>query len=242
MRQRYISHQLLHFVGRGLSEPEQFELLLKILSSGWLTHPPHDPSLSGSVGVSTAGDIADGTLVVPTVVCFCDIPRDDLDIHMSKYSRFGLALPKPYLLKRGANPVYYVAKSSRSAEDPSLTRAEQFKEKMLYVAQWGDFYLEAKEAFQASGQDSALRLVQAFEDFQTFLNFEVWSYLKMFDATLSEDDPDNFYMEREWRIVGNVQFALDDISTIVVPAEYGRPLRQSVPEYAGEVWFSDTQR
>jgi len=39
--QRYISRELTHFVGRGLPLEEQYGTFIKILSSGWITHPPH---------------------------------------------------------------------------------------------------------------------------------------------------------------------------------------------------------
>jgi hypothetical protein len=46
------------------------------------------------------------------VVCFCDIPDTDLAIHVRKYSRFGLAFKKDFLIERGACPVFYVANES----------------------------------------------------------------------------------------------------------------------------------
>jgi hypothetical protein len=40
--QRYVSVELSHFVGRGRSEPDQYDLLVNhILKPGRLTHPPH---------------------------------------------------------------------------------------------------------------------------------------------------------------------------------------------------------
>ena len=48
----------------------------------------------------------------PDVICFCDIPVSDFVIHTRKYSRFGIAFPKSYLLSKGANPVFYMANDS----------------------------------------------------------------------------------------------------------------------------------
>jgi len=41
--QRYVSHELTHFVGRGKTEEDQYDLLVnKIIKTGWLMHPPYD--------------------------------------------------------------------------------------------------------------------------------------------------------------------------------------------------------
>jgi hypothetical protein len=46
------------------------------------------------------------------VVCFCDIPEPDLAIHVTKYSKFGLAFPRGFLVEKGASPVFYIAKEA----------------------------------------------------------------------------------------------------------------------------------
>lgn len=45
------------------------------------------------------------------VVCFCDIPVGDLAFHARKYSKFGIAFTKAFLLNQGANPVFYIAEA-----------------------------------------------------------------------------------------------------------------------------------
>lgn len=49
-----------------------------------------------------------------TMLCFCDIPPVQLDIHMAKYGPFGVAFPKRFLLRHGATPVYYVPGNARN--------------------------------------------------------------------------------------------------------------------------------
>ena len=92
--QRYVSPELTHFVGRSLPEEEQYSLVLEILKTGWLTHPPHDPYISGNLTITPGARISDNKMFIPEVVCFCDIPVQELDIHVRKYSRFGLAFLK----------------------------------------------------------------------------------------------------------------------------------------------------
>ena len=61
------------------------------------------------------------------MVCFSDIPVPDLGIHMGKFSRFGLAFNKSLLIKRGANPVFYVAGNSLIKDgEHEESRAELF--------------------------------------------------------------------------------------------------------------------
>jgi hypothetical protein len=107
MVQRYVSNELTHFVGRSLqTADEQFRLLTaNILTSGKLGTLP-----DGSFQVCADGSThpTSNEMVHYPMVCFCDIPVPDLTLHMEKYSRFGLALKKAFLIPKGARPVFYV--------------------------------------------------------------------------------------------------------------------------------------
>jgi hypothetical protein len=46
-------------------------------------------------------------------------------------------------------------------------------------------------------------------------------------------------MEREWRISGNLNFALEDVHRVVIPEAYARRLRAEVPDYFGQTSFVD---
>ena len=72
-----------------------------------------------------------------------------------------------------------------------------------------------------------------------FLDFHLFCRLKFFDHSLPDDHEDNFYFEREWRIVGNLKFQLDDVQTVIFPSEYAKQFRQRVPEYFGAIRFID---
>lgn len=108
--QRYVSNELSHFVGRGQTEEVQYDILVnKILKTGWLTYPPHDISRPRSLGLDFSNLISDDKALQYEVVCFCDIPDSDLSIHVKKYSKFGLAFKKEFLIAKGTCPVFYVA-------------------------------------------------------------------------------------------------------------------------------------
>ena len=63
------------------------------------------------------------------------------------------------------------------------------------------------------------------------------SYVKAFDARRSDEDPENFYMEREWRMLGNLNFALGDVYRVLLPEDYAPHLRADIPEYVGQVIY-----
>src|SRR5919107_2054971 len=122
--QRYVSPELTHFVGKRLSsedqQDQQYSLLVDdILKAGWLMHPPFDrPPREGLsegtplVGGTPTPGVGDTEAAYWQGICFCDIPVTDLEIHMNKYSQFGLSFLKPFLVSKGANPVLYVASNS----------------------------------------------------------------------------------------------------------------------------------
>jgi hypothetical protein len=143
LNQRYVSNELSHFVGRRQSEEEQYNLLVDIiLKTGWLTHPPHhDPAKPRTLGLDLSKPISTDDMFKYQVVCFCDIPLSDLAIHTKKYSRFGLAFEKQFLIDRGACPVFYVANESpvpaQEVFSPGdfverIARAKGFVDRSLY--------------------------------------------------------------------------------------------------------------
>lgn len=208
--QRYVSPELTHFVGKELPEENQYQLLVSILVSGWLMHRPFNPGIAGNIRINTMEPASENKMYNPQVVCFCDIPSgQDLEIHMRKYSRFGIAFAKPYLIARGANPVFYVALT------PALGRGQTFDQALRRYYDGGS------------------------RDLSPFFELHIASFIKFFDPAKAEDDPDNYYMEREWRILGNLQFNLDDVYRVSLPSAYASRFRKDVAAFNGERHFSD---
>ena len=61
------------------------------------------------------------------------------------------------------------------------------------------------------------------------------AFLKPFDATLSADDPNNFYMEREWRKYGNMRFKPTDVVRVLIGKRYESRIKTEFPEYKAKV-------
>lgn len=279
----YISNELTHFVGRSLSTDQlRYELLSKIIRAGELIDPSHidreDPifcvrmvpdseeltNLSQYRGVDYSSypnvrhdvqsKLSDNGLLRFEIVCFCDIPVEELAIHCSKYSYFGVSFSKSFLVKQGASPVMYIPRIGSFEmviRERDLNSGKQFEEKRcvgdranlidatfafhneLCMKRFRELQDRMGKVFQQSETFDEGKIVAddlwATLFYQTGIEAYLFSHLKFFDPTLSPDDPDNYYMEREWRVSGKVRFSLTDIESLYVPAEFIELARGDFP-------------
>ncbi|MFD1848822.1 abortive infection system antitoxin AbiGi family protein [Oceanobacillus bengalensis] len=226
--QRYVSKELTHFVGRHRPERERFDLLIDIIKSGWILHKNIDGDMKINIDAKGLEDI-----VKPGITCFADIPINDLSLHMEKYSNFGLAFKKDFLVENGANPVLYIAANGKLEESPGgnwLHREDYFKENIKG-------YFKLIEEIRSHLDDSESHAL--LNRLDTFLTKNIFSFLKPFDASKTDADEDNYYMEREWRIVGDLHFSMHDITRILIPESYGERLKQTLPSYYGQISFTE---
>ncbi len=298
--QRYISKELTHFVGQKKKPSSRYKLLVEILKEGWLTHPPHNINESGNLFVRTGEKISSNEMYSPQVVCFCDIPVEDLALHASKYSKVGLSFDKDFIVNKGGAPVYYIPKGSKVKARFNITPEKLvefgkpgYEESLYKDIEKGEYFDEvvrgypklfnffhrlvheaARSGLQETGRigDSvwdypkgpdgyhvldfprnALRNLerdntrnigrdaiwysQQIQKLEWFLNFHIFSYIIFFNHTLPENDKYNYYFEREWRVVGNVQFEMKDVRRVLIPEKYARKFRKDCPQYYGQVTF-----
>jgi hypothetical protein len=194
----------------------------------------------------------------PQVVCFCDIPVEDLHIHTAKYGSFGLSFTKEFIARRGGAPVLYVPRGTRISQMQDLNAGALMQklkaggpEALFEDVPLGDLFDRMVPEFH-SMMDLFLRLImdarttsggpadhRRLHDLLMFIDFRIFSYVKVFDEARDDEDPENFYMEREWRVVGNVQFTLADVQRLIIPSSYGERLRGAVPDFCGQVSFVD---
>ena len=236
--QRYVSPELTHFVGKGLSEDQQYSLLVNdILKAGWLMHPPIDDRqpnevLRGSplVGGTHTPDVDDTEAVYWQSICFCDIPVTDLEIHMNKYSRFGLSFLKRFLIGKGANPVMYVAENSQALAFrlPGTTRDEPWPRRRVFESN-----IKLLEKYRREYRGKIPMHLEYFQDILVF------PFIKYFDASAPDEAEANVYMEREWRVIGDVKFTLSDVHRVFMPEHYAERFRKDLPNYTGQLTFSD---
>ncbi len=254
MLQRYVSPELTHFVGRTFDQPRQYELLKQILASGWLMHPPYNPNYSGNLRVNVEASLCRNEMYVPEIVCFCDIPVEDLRIHMQKYSQFGIAFRKSFLIAKGANPVFYLARNATiqklksdialadvvkgtPGDSPGVSRCDHFDASVRDHNTLMDQLSEA--ILNSPGVVGVPPEYRALTEARRFIDFHVISFFKFFDDALTDNDPDNYYMEREWRVVGNVNFTLKDVERVILPRAFAARFRSEMPHYAGQLSFAE---
>ena len=180
-------------------------------------------------------------------VCFCDIPDDELNLHTKKYSKFGLGFKREFLVSLGTRPVTYVPKCNSMYEAAGDSILGGTPEKYFASAnRIGTFYPVFFEAVNcmkyntlslyrdglANGtvpKELSKLIEDAIPEILTesgihqlsfaLVNFvaTTCAYVKIFDSELPENSPENFYMEREWRCLQNVEFTLDDIVNVYMP-------------------------
>ena len=236
--QRYVSDELTHFVGRGLralpeGEERQYALLVNILRGGQL-----GTDKTKHIVYTDASKFSENEYYKPNMVCFSDIPVPDLAIHMAKFSRFGLAFKKSFLVAKGANPVFYLPREAQIETSPGrqVDLASHFDQRHQMI-------LSLFRNLPTMGDGDMPSLApsltnQQVNDLLSFLIYHFFSLCKFYDAGLAADDPANYYMEREWRVFGRLDFDLQQVSRVIFPERFAMRFRDDLPEYYGEIIFS----
>ena len=198
-------------------------------------------------------------------VCFCDIPDDALGIHTSKYGYFGLGFNKSFAASQGAHPVMYVPKNyqiylrgdeaimynpqllPRDAQGYFLALSD-LSQQLVELERLLLPLLDKEQAeTEISSKGQKWRVSKTvwdmfMSDKEDVLGTDVLcgivhllAFVKLYDATLPDNHPDNYYMEREWRCMNNVKFSIDDISKVYLPNEtYRTRFSTAFPAYQGE--------
>ena len=222
--QRFVGKKLYHLTGHGQPYDHQanFERLCSILRCMEL----QTCEVAGARGgVRTVRDpsrpMIDGEPIQQTVVCLCDIPRDDLRFHARRYGEFGVGVDRSVVTQLGGRPVIYIPFSRRAHG----TRGARFPADMMAVLDGLDqFFPDTPPERSRLVGSPALDALEAVDLASSLITRDVQAFLKCWDVDLPEDHPENFYMEREWRKLGNLKLA-SCIQEVVAPAQYHGALR-----------------
>jgi hypothetical protein len=231
------------------SDEDRYRLLARILRDGKLRASGTPGAREDTATVlSVIGNrkISDETAIRGQIVCFCDIPTESMGPHMGKYSHFGLSFLKPFLVAKGANPVFYVVRDavlpgikviptgSGSVEQRGgMTRAELMdqvhKEAMALSTLTREMTLVASDNQHLQG------LLLRVEYVRRLIYENVLTCIKPFDSTEPEESKRNFYMEREWRVYGDVLFQMADVRRVILPASFAERFLSGFPGFPGDV-------
>ena len=246
------------------NDDDKFSLLAKIITEGKLKvnlATPDNPSISSTWGYS--GERLGEVFQKCDCVCFCDIPDPLLGIHTQKYSKFGIGFSKSFLVKAGVRPVTYVPlheciKECSETNTPAMSPNEYF----AYLSNLSNTVLpllmllnlhdpinnriisitrnnpDIQNVLQAFDCNITLPFLDGGVHQMLYSLLIAWStqlaYIKIFDETLDDSDPDNYYMEREWRGIKSIDFSLNDIEKIYHPStEYIAQFKTVFPSYNG---------
>ncbi|WP_178123542.1 abortive infection system antitoxin AbiGi family protein [Pseudomonas sp. JG-B] len=225
----YTSDALYHFVGRGsLGDDEKtFRILLNVLEGRCVSHPPHQVGWGvESLTISPEFSIIGDKLVAPNIVCFCDIPLQSMEIHHSKYGRFGVGIDRSYLAQHGCRPVMYFPYAPSDwgkAYGRCLIEDIEATYRALYrVADEED----VEEYSRSMGEVPEHALMSCIEG---AFSKDFLAFVKAYDYTLPKEHADCFYMEREWRRIGNVMFTEESLRKVVVPLVFRDRLLDRMP-------------
>lgn len=250
-QQHYISNELTHFVGRGdKTRDKQYERLVRILNEHRLIHDLSD----GITGVDAFGACGPGVtmkvcpnaklsnneMFYPEVVCFCDIPVEDLDIHIQKYSPFGISFEKRFIVLHGGAPVYYIPKEA-ALKVKMLARYGKNKAQLFdrILPELDAYFNIDDKTIQSLLSTDSPSIDENKVRLWSFIIIHFLSYIKFFEHDLPDDHKENYYFEREWRIVGRLEFTVSDIKRILMPKSYARQFRKDFPGYYGQLTFTD---
>lgn len=233
--QTYTSEILYHMVGSSAPQDHDrnFKTLCRVLESMKLRHRKVD-GLSDPIAIriGSGASSANGEPIIQTVICFCDIHFCQLrPIHTGKYGCFGIGVDKEIVADCGGRPVIYI---------PTLPKRPWSLNNSLVVdtlnAYWG-----LRQYLDISSKDDQLRsrglgnfpasADEAVSLIATTLGKNVLAFLKQFDVGLADDDPRNYYMEREWRMFGDLDLSVS-LKKVVVGKGYGEKFKKRFPEYS----------
>ncbi len=230
----YTSDELFHFVGRSspADDERNYSVLRSILRTGEIGRPPFGHGWnSHRFTFDKSGDILTEQLLVPEIVCFADIPFPSLGLHSKKYGRFAVSLHRAHLVRYGTRPVTYFP---YDPSDIGQVVDGVGALRNIEATYRGVRLHRTSDAEQALGVVPST-LEEALQAAEYVLSIQVLAFLKPFNNTLHRDDERNYYMEREWRRLGNVLFEPKHVASVVLPESFIQRINVDEPEYCERV-------
>lgn len=232
-----MNEALYHFVGWGspTDDEKNFKTLCAILDLMRVGRYPNDnPSAGLQLIIDSNRTLQKGELIQQSITCFCDIPFDDLGIHVSKYGSFGVGVSRHWLSVFGARPVSYVPRPSSRPD----TRGHSLVSELQALIKGIQTHLYPPEPFENTSVrtvgEELTTSAEVIDCLESVFNRELLAYLKFYDSDLPQDHPENYYTEREWRKFLPMPLDLA-LLEVVVPASYEEVTRNRFPQFSAKL-------
>lgn len=152
------------------------------------------------------------------VCCVADIPIAHLAFHSEKYGRMAIGFKRQSLMNARFNPVFYVKEDKpallRFHDALSSMQSLDLKAEEMLALTVGDLQKD-------SSADRELRtsLLESIDQIRNRVDeaAQKLRLLQSFIKTLTEDDFDSIFCEREWRNNSPFRFSPQDVVMIVLP-------------------------
>lgn len=232
--------ELFHLVGHSHPKDNEanYEILKKILVSRAIKCQVSEGDFSTiTYDVNWSRRLKREELIVPKVTCYADILKDKLkNGHAGKYGNFGIGLKRSHLIKHGARPVIYIPTRSDDGTgihgttllDDIEAIYHGFHEHIVNKLSIYDVPVRKMKEKPVNKEQAVNLMIGTFE--KDFLAF-----IKPFDSELPANDSENYYMEREWRKFGDMDFRPEDVTHIIVAKGYKNKLEEQFPDYQSRV-------
>tara|TARA_R110000787_G_scaffold278320_1_gene387998 strand:+ start:1559 stop:2056 length:498 start_codon:yes stop_codon:yes gene_type:complete len=156
---------------------------------------------------------------------------------MKKYGYFGVSLERQYLVRFHARPVTYIP--IYRSDDLGISGRTLIRDIESAVKGFYEYYLKTEENSEeaysrglASFPDNANESLSVLES--TLLK-DFIGFIKPFNSEINIEDPDNYYMEREWRKLGNIKFEEQFVCTVVILCGYESDFLREFSQYKGRL-------
>lgn len=202
-----LQNPLIHFIGRKKkSEKEKLCLLSQILETEEFI-PQLEEEVFGNDYFLGKGF---GRSAFP--ICFTDLPLEKIGLHKERFSSFGIAFSKEYIIDNGGNPVFYWAQE-----------CERLKNTNNYLSR----YMADLEKTIKQCCNSKMPL-EAMEDLYSL----IWPILRLSKPFKAKEVP-NVYEEQEWRILTDGEkwkFDRSKVLFVTTPKTFIEQLKTKWPD------------
>lgn len=149
------------------------------------------------------------------------------------------ALPRADLMRQGARPVTYfpLFRESVGGSVFSSTRLRDFEATYRGFSKHYDERVPERtpmDQMMTPAIANRMGVTPTTEEgllrkLKPMIERDFLAFLKPFDADLPEDARDNYYMEREWRLVGQFPFRLEQIQGVYVAGSHRAKIEAEFP-------------